>query len=99
MTSKHRKKQGNNKNTIGSVVTGMAGAVAIAGVAVAATMALKDKKTKKKEKKVLIDVKDQATDYVETLKTESNVGEGIHPLKKIASKKDISHAKSTAQKV
>jgi hypothetical protein len=92
MTSKHRKKQGNNKNTIGSVVTGMAGAAAIAGVAVAATMALKDKKTRKKVKKVLIDVKDQATDYVETLKTEQKVGKGIHPLKKIASGKDIPHA-------
>lgn len=87
MTNKHRKKHGNNKNAIGSVVSGVAGAVAIAGVAVAATMALSDKKTRKKVKKVLIDVKDQATDYVETLKTDSNVGEKTHPIKKIASKK------------
>lgn len=83
MKTTHKKKQ-NNKNTIGSVVTGVAGAAAIAGVTVAATMALKDKKSREKVKKMLINVKDQAIDYVETLKTEPKAGEGTRMTKKIA---------------
>lgn len=62
----------------------MAGTVAIAGVAVAATIALKDEKTRKKVGKVLTDVKDQAIDYVETLKTESDTDEGEQAIKKSA---------------
>ncbi|PIP74342.1 MAG: hypothetical protein COX78_03295 [Candidatus Levybacteria bacterium CG_4_10_14_0_2_um_filter_35_8] len=73
-----------NKNKVGSVVAGVAGAVAIAGVAVAATMALKDKKSREKVKKVLVNVKDQAMDYVETLKKEPNVKETTSKVKKIA---------------
>ncbi|MDP3987754.1 MAG: hypothetical protein Q8P80_01275 [Candidatus Levybacteria bacterium] len=84
MTDKNKKKQNNNKNTVGSVVVGVAGAVAIAGVAVAATMALKDKKSREKVKKVLINVKDQAIDYVETLKKEPNAKETTNTVKKIA---------------
>lgn len=83
MKTTHKKKQ-NNKNTIGSVVAGVAGAAAIAGVTVAATMALKDKKSREKVKKMLISVKDQTIDYVETLKTEPNAGEGTSMTKKIA---------------
>ena len=84
MTNKNQKKQNNNKNTVGSVVAGVAGAVAIAGVAVAATMALKDKKSREKVKKVLVNVKDQAKDYVETLKKEPNAKETTSTVKKIA---------------
>lgn len=84
MTDKNKKKQNNKKNTVGSVVAGVAGAVAIAGVAVAATIALKDKKSREKVKKVLVNVKDQAMDYVETLKKEPNVKETTNKVKKIA---------------
>jgi len=79
MAIKHQKKQDENKNIIGSVVAGVAGAVAVA-----ATMALKDEKTRKKLKKVLINVKDQAIDRVETLKTEPTTGEESNKIKKIA---------------
>lgn len=84
-----QKKQNKNKNTIGSVVAGVVGAVAIAGVT-AATMALRDEKTRKKVKKVLVNVKDQAIDYVEALKTEPNIEEKTRTIKKTANKKDIS---------
>lgn len=84
MTDKNQKKQVDDKNTIGSVVAGVTGAVVIAGVAVAATIALKDGKTRKMVKKVLTDAKDQAIDYVETLKTESNAEEVIPTIKKIS---------------
>jgi len=48
MADQNQKKQEINENTIDSVVAGIAEDVAIAGDAVAATMALKDEKTKKK---------------------------------------------------
>lgn len=96
MTYRRKKKQ-DNKNIIGSVVTKVVGAAAIAGVAVAATMALKDEKTRKKVKKVLINVRDQAIDRVETLKTESNDLEENHTIKKIVAgtKKAVKKAKAT----
>lgn len=77
-------KRDNNKNATSTIVTEVAGAVAIAGAAVAATMALKDKKTRERVKQVMTDVRDQAIDYIETLKTESNTGEAAHTVKKIA---------------
>jgi hypothetical protein len=48
MTDKDQKKQDDNKNTIDSVVTGVAEEVAIVGDAVAATMAIENKKNTKK---------------------------------------------------
>ena len=67
MTSIQQKKQDDNKKTIDSAVARVAGAVQIAGVAVSATMAIKD----------------QALDEVEALKTESNAKAGDHAIKKI----------------
>lgn len=84
MTNIQRKKQNDNKNTMGSVVAGVAGAVAIASVAVAATMALKDEKTRKKTKKVFIDVKDQAINYIDALKKEPSGNKKTYAIKKIA---------------
>lgn len=93
MTTTHQKKQ-NDKNTISTVVAGVAGAVAIAGVAVAATMALKDEETRQKVKKVLINVKDQAIDYAEALKTEPNVEEESNKIKHIVTAVKIRTAKT-----
>jgi hypothetical protein len=67
MTNINQKKQDDNKKTIDSAVARVAGAVQVAGVAVSATMAIKD----------------QALDDVEALKTESNVKAGDHAIKKI----------------
>lgn len=78
MTNKNQKKQ-DDKNTTGSIVAELAGTAAIAGIKIA--MALRDKKTREKIKKTLVNVKDQAIDYVETLKT--------NPIK-IEIKKNIS---------
>jgi hypothetical protein len=83
MTTVHQKKQ-DDEHTLGSIVTGIAEAVAIVGVAVTATMALKDEKTREKVKKTLINVKDQTINYIDTFKTESKTEEGIHTVKKIA---------------
>lgn len=84
MKTVNPKKQVDNKNIIRSVVAGLAGAVAITGVAIAATIALKDERTRKKVKKTLISIKDQATECVNTLKTKSNKREKTLPAKKIA---------------
>jgi len=84
MTTIHQGKQNDNKTRIGSVVAGVAGAIAVAGVAVAATMALKDEKTRKKVKNALISAKDKAIDYVDTFKTESNAKKGTNKIKEIA---------------
>jgi len=67
MTNINQKKQDDNKKTIDSAVARVAGAVQVAGVAVSATMAIKD----------------QALDDVEALKTESNAKAGDHAIKKI----------------
>ena len=68
MTTVQQKKQDDNKKTIDSVVARVAGAVQVAGVTVAATMAIKD----------------EALDAVEALRTESNTKAGDHAIKKIA---------------
>lgn len=68
----------NHKNTTGSVV---AGAVAIAGIEIA--MALRNKKTREKVKKILINAKDQAINYVKTLEIKSNSEERTHATKKV----------------
>ena len=67
MTNINQKKQDDNKKTIDSAVARVAGAVQVAGVAVSATMAIKD----------------EALDDVEALKTGSNVKVGNHAIKKI----------------
>ena len=69
------------KKTIGKVAAGIAGAAVVAGVAVAA-MTLKNEKTRKKVTKVLMEVKDQAIDYVEKMKKEPNVKKGTSEIKK-----------------
>ena len=48
MEDKDQKKQGENENTIDSVVTGVAEDIAVIGNAVAATMAVENKKNQKK---------------------------------------------------
>lgn len=67
MTTVQQKKQDNNKKSIDALVARVAGAVQIAGIAVGATMAIKD----------------EALDEVEALRTASNVKAGDHAIKKI----------------
>ena len=67
MTSIQRKKHDNNKKSIDSLVARVAGAVQVAGITVAATMAIKD----------------EALDDVEALRTAPNVKAGNHAIKKI----------------
>jgi len=80
----HQKQHGDKKNSMGVIAAGVAGGIALAGVAaVAATIALKDDKTRKKVKHVLNDMKDQALDYVDKLNTESDTKEAVETVKKI----------------
>jgi hypothetical protein len=67
MININKKKQDDDKKTIDSAVARVAGAVQVAGVAVSATMAIKD----------------EALEDVEALKTESNAKAGNHAIKKI----------------
>lgn len=71
MNAQISKKQNNGSGSFGSIVAGVAGAVAVAGVTVAATIALRNKKNREKAKKILLKVKDQTLDYVDSLKKES----------------------------
>jgi len=64
MTTIGQKKR-DGKNTMGYAAAGVAGAVAIAGVAV--SIALKDKKTRKRVTKALVNAKNQVMDYVAAL--------------------------------
>lgn len=67
-TQSHEEKHSNGS----AVVAGVVGAVAGAGVAVAATMAMKDEKTREKVGQVLQSVKDQAMEYMDTAKDQAN---------------------------
>ena len=67
---------------MGVLAASVAGAVAVAGVAVAATMVLKDDKTRKKIKKVISEVKEQALDYAQKMQKDPKVAEGVHAIKK-----------------
>lgn len=68
MTTMQRKKQDSSKKTMASIVSRVAGAVQVASVTVAATMAIKD----------------EALDDIEALKTKSNAKVGDSAIKKIA---------------
>jgi hypothetical protein len=83
MTTIRQKKQNDNKNRIRSIVAGMAGAAAITGAAVAATIALKDEKTRKKLENVLVNAKDKVIDYIDTFKTVPNAKKGTDKIKKM----------------
>ncbi len=87
------KKQIHNTNTVNPVVAGIVGVVVGASFAVAGAVAFKDEENHKKVKEMLVDVKDQAVSYIETLKTEPSVQEGAHELKKI-----VVDAKNDAKK-
>lgn len=86
MRSLYQKKQENN-NTISSVAEGVANvataAVTITGIVLVATEVLKDKRTRERLKKVLVNVKDQAIGYIDTLNTESDVGKDTNAIKTI----------------
>ena len=62
-----------DKNMIGSVITGAVEVAAIAGVAVAATLALKDEKSRKKTGKMLNQAKDKTVKYIQTLNNNPDV--------------------------
>lgn len=68
MISNKFKKQENTMNPMAVAVTGV---VVGAGVAIAGAMALKDEKNRKKVKDVLLNAKDQASEYIETMKSVS----------------------------
>ncbi len=77
------KRQDENKKGFNPVVAGMAGAVAGAGVAVAATMTLKNPEGRKKVRKVLSNVRDQAMDYVSNMRSQPKVSNGVSKVKKV----------------
>lgn len=80
IVKRHKK---DNKKKIGTFVAGAAGVVAVAGVAVAGAMVLRDGKNRAKVRKILTDAKDQAIDYVDTFKTEPAVKEAKRTIKGI----------------
>ena len=73
-------KHTNNNEGVGvnPIVAGIAGAAVGAGIAVAATNAMKDEKTRERVKDVFDTVKGKAMDYVESVKeTVADEGEMI----------------------
>ncbi len=65
MTGQNKNKPDEKNNGISPVTAAVAGAVVGAGIAVAGAVALQDENNRVKVKKVLGNVKKQATDYVE----------------------------------
>lgn len=91
----------NNKSALGSIVKGMAGAAAVAGVAVAVTRALKNKKTRDNVKKTMSYMKGKAMDYVKTLETDKKVKKTLAKVsrRKVGMPTLKASAKKNAKKV
>ncbi len=64
MLAQNLHKRDSKKESVHPVIAGVAGAVVVAGVAVASAFVLKDKKNREKVKEVLTNVKDQAINYM-----------------------------------
>lgn len=65
-----------NSQKINPIAAGVAGAVAGAGMAMAASAAMNDAKTRHKVEKVVSNVKKQAAAYVKQLDSNKNIKEG-----------------------
>lgn len=94
MTDQNTKKDNNNQGGVNPAVAAGVGAVVGAGVAVAATMALKDEKSRQKVTDVINHVKDHAAGYIDDLQkqaedkkseVEDQLEEGNDKVKKVAS--------------
>ena len=74
---------------VNPVMAGVAGAVAGAGLAVAASTALKDEKNRQKVKQVLSNIKDHAQEYVADAEVnlKAKEEEAKKAVKKISAKK------------
>lgn len=83
MINTQQKKNGEMKDAV-SLIT--AGVVMGAGVAVAATLAIKDKKNQEKIKKVFSDVKKFATGSIEKLKDDDTYKTGTKKINETVQK-------------
>lgn len=87
--------QPNNFNNVAMAVTG---AVVGAGIIVAGAIALKDKKNRKIVKNAFLNVKDQATSYVENAQDEAKDKIDSVEEKIVKSKKKVGKAVVAAKK-
>lgn len=70
-----------HKSGVSPVAAGVAGAIVGAGVAVAATAAMKDEKTRERVKKILTKIRNQASEYMNDKKTKQMLEEGKKQVK------------------
>ncbi|OGG12911.1 hypothetical protein A2773_01740 [Candidatus Gottesmanbacteria bacterium RIFCSPHIGHO2_01_FULL_39_10] len=80
MINTHQKNQEKHKGFAGLIA---AGVVVGAGVALAATLVLKNKKSQEKIKKVFLDAKDQVKESIEKLKKEPSYQSGKMKIKEV----------------
>ena len=80
MINTHQKNQEKDKGFGGLIA---AGVVVGAGVALAATLVLKNKKSQEKIKKVFLDAKDQVKESIEKLKKEPSYQSGKMKIKEV----------------
>jgi hypothetical protein len=80
MTTIVQNKQ-NKTNSIGKIIAGIGGGIAIVGVIAGTAVALKDKKSRDKVKKAFLHIKDKVGDYIETMHKDPIVEEGNHSVK------------------
>lgn len=84
MFNNDNKNKDRDKKGISPIMAGVTGAVMGAGVAVAATQALKDKKTRSKLKQTISAVKDQTLSYVENFNGSPALKQKSNQIKKAA---------------
>lgn len=97
MAGTNQKKQGERKSGLNLVVAAVTGTVVGAGVAVAGTVALKNEKNRERVKKVLTNIKKQATDYVGNMQKEAQDKKGEIEEKIAEGKEEIEKAAKTAK--
>jgi gas vesicle protein len=96
MADHDRKEQAGRKGNANPVGTALKGAVVGAGIVVAGAVALKDKKNRDKVKKVLTDVKDQATKHMKKMHKRIKGKEGKVKKQLAESKGNVEEAAKSA---
>jgi hypothetical protein len=79
MTDLHQKKAAKNSNTVGAIVAGIAGVVAV-GAAVVAAVVMSDKKNQKKVKDAWVGAKEKVGEYMDTIKSQPIVEKSVQKL-------------------
>lgn len=90
-------KKSKGMKSMNPVAAGVVGATVGAGVAVAASVAMKDKKNRERVGKVIDMVKEQATEYIDNIQSPETMNQGKKMVKNVIGKGKKATAKSASR--